>query len=148
VATIPFAWVLDELASLDPITRPMFGCIAVYARGKILFILRNKPPIEDSGVWVATTREHHASLRRDLPSLRSIGVLAGGGETGWQNLPCESDSFEEEVLRACALARTDDPRIGKVPKPRRSRAKKKTPAKKAPATRSRRARSSSSRRAP
>ena|SRR5438552_9346770 len=123
-AVIPFAWVLDELDALDPFTRPMFGCIAVYARGKILFILRNKPPIEDSGVWVATTREHHESLRRELPSLRDIGVLAGGGPTGWQNLPCEGDSFEEEVIRACALARADDPRIGKVPKPRRSAGKK------------------------
>jgi hypothetical protein len=130
---IPFSWVLDELDRLDPFTRPMFGCIAVYARGKILFILRDKPPIEDSGVWVATTQEHHDSLRRELPSLRSIGVLGGGAVTGWQNIPREADSFEEEVLRACALARADDPRIGKVPKPRRAAAKSapKKPAKKA-----------------
>jgi hypothetical protein len=123
MAVIPFRWVLDELDRLDPITRPLFGCTAVYARGKILFILRDKPPIEDSGVWVATTREHHDSLRRELPSLRSIGVL-GADVTGWQNIPREGDSFEEEVLRACALARADDPRIGKVPKPRRAAAKK------------------------
>ncbi len=125
-ALIPFAWVLDELEALDPMTRPMFGCLAVYARGKIVLVLRDKAPIEDSGVWIATTREHHESLRRELPSMRSIGVL--GGDTGWQVIPRESDGFEDEVLRACALVRADDPRIGKVPKPRRAAKGAKKPA--------------------
>jgi hypothetical protein len=119
-AKVPFAWVLDEIASLDPTTRPMFGCTAVYARGKIVFILRQKGGQPDDGVWLATTREHHDALRRELPSMRSIQVF-GDGETGWQILPEEMDGFEEEVLRACALVRGDDPRIGKVPKPRRAR---------------------------
>ena len=123
----PFAWVLGELASLDPWTRPMFGCLAVYVGDQIVLILRDKAsPIEDDGVWVATTREHHESLRRDLPSLRSITVLAMPAtdrETGWQIVPAEADGFEEEVLCACALIRAGDPRIGKVPK-----AKKKRPA--------------------
>ena len=121
-ARVPFAWVLDELAALDPTTRPMFGCTAVYARGKIVFILRQKGVAPDDGVWLATTHDHHAALRRDLPSMRSITVF-GSGDTGWQVLPAEADAFEEEVLRACALVRADDPRIGKVPKPK-SRAKK------------------------
>jgi hypothetical protein len=120
-AKIPFAWVLDEIASVDPTTRPMFGCTAVYARGKIVFILREKGGAADDGVWLATTREHHATLLRELPSMRSITVF-GDGQTGWQVLPAEMDAFEEEVLRACVLVRNDDPRIGKVPKPR-SRAK-------------------------
>jgi hypothetical protein len=128
-AKIPFAWVLDEIASLDPTTRPMFGCTAVYARGKIVFILRQREQAAaDDGVWLATTREHHAALARELPSMRSITVF-GDGQTGWQVLPVDGDGFEEEVLRACALVRADDPRIGKVPKPK-ARAKDK-PASKA-----------------
>jgi hypothetical protein len=124
-AKIPFSWVIDELASLDPITKPMFGCTAIYARGKILLIVREKDAApEDNGVWIATTREHHESLRRELPSMRSIGVLGGGASTGWQIVPAEGDGFEDEVLRACALIRADDPRIGKVPKPRASRGAK------------------------
>jgi hypothetical protein len=119
-AKIPFAWVLDEIASLDPTTRPMFGCTAVYARGKIVFILREKGGAPDDGVWLATTREHHTTLLHELPSMRSITVF-GDGQTGWQVLPAERDAFEEEVLRACALVRNDDPRIGKVPKPRSGR---------------------------
>ena len=122
---VPFDFVLEELATLGPWTRPMFGCHAVYVEDKIVLILRDKKnPRRDDGVWIATTEEHHASLRRDLPGMRSISVLAGGGVTGWQVLPAESDDFEQSVLRACAMVLAGDPRIGKVPKPRRKRAKK------------------------
>jgi len=114
----PFAFVLDELADLDPWTRPMFGCTAVYVEEKIVLILRDGKSDEDNGVWVATTKEHHATLRRELPNMRSITVL-GVGETGWQLLPADADDFEESVLRACALIRARDPRVGKVPKPKK-----------------------------
>ena len=76
-------------------------------------------------MWLATTREHHESLRAQLPSMRSIGVLAEGGVTGWQNLPADGEDFEDEVLRACALVRAEDPRIGKIPKRRAPRGRAK-----------------------
>jgi hypothetical protein len=127
-AKLPFDFVLQELADLGPYTRPMFGCHSVYVEDKIVFILRDRgKPRQDDGVWIATTEEHHASLRRELPSLRSIQVLAGGGVTGWQMLPVGSDDFEESVLRACALVIAGDARIGKVP----SKKRKKSPPKKA-----------------
>jgi hypothetical protein len=113
---VPFEFVLDELADLEPWTRPMFGCTAIYVGEKIVLILREKGGKDgDDGVWVATTKEHHASLRRELPSLRSIGVL-GKGETGWQVLPVGASDFEESVRAACAMVRAGDPRVGKVPK--------------------------------
>ncbi|MFO0647861.1 MAG: hypothetical protein U0326_16600 [Polyangiales bacterium] len=112
---IPFDFVLDELAAMAPTTRPMFGCTAVYVGERIVMILRKKSDDPyDSGVWLATTETHHASLRDELPSMRSIAVF-GSKITGWQNLPEESDDFEESVLRACALVRSGDLRIGKVP---------------------------------
>ncbi len=112
---IPFDFVLDELAAMAPTTRPMFGCTAVYVGERIVMILRKKADdAHDSGVWLATTETHHASLRDELPSMRSIAVF-GSKITGWQNLPEESDDFEESVLRACALVRAGDLRIGKVP---------------------------------
>jgi hypothetical protein len=118
---LPFDFVLQELEELGPFTRPMFGCHAVYVDERIVFILRDKgDPRADDGVWVATSREHHVALKKDLPSLRSITVLAGGGATAWQVLPAESDDFEASVLRACELVRRRDARIGKVPG-RRSR---------------------------
>jgi hypothetical protein len=126
---IPFAFVLEAIDSLSPETRPMFGCLAVYVREKIVLVLRDKRDgAADNGVWLATTPEHHASLQQEFPNMRSIGVL-GKKVTGWQLLPAEASDFEESVLRACDLIVARDPRIGKVPVRRLPRVTK-------PATRS------------
>ena len=117
----PHEFVLDALAPLSPWTRPMFGCLAVYVEEKIMLILRDKPTqAADNGVWLATTEEHHVSLRREFPNMRSIGVL-GKEVTGWQILAADEADFEEAAMRACDLVLTGDPRIGKVPASRRSR---------------------------
>jgi hypothetical protein len=116
---VPFDFVLDELDSLAPRTNPMFGCLAVYVGEKIVLVLRDRASEpQDNGVWVVTVREHQESLRLELPSMRPITVL-GATPSAWQVIPKEGDSFEDEVLRACALLRARDPRIGKVPKARR-----------------------------
>lgn len=113
---IPFDFVLEELEPLSPITKPFFGCTGVYVGEKIVLILRNKSKEpESNGVWLATTYEHHESLKRDFPSMRSIGVL-GEGTTGWQVLHVKDADFEASVMKACELILSGDPRIGKVPK--------------------------------
>jgi len=118
--TVPHEFVLDAIASLQPRTNPMFGCLAVYVGEKIVLILRDKPThTEDNGVWLATTEEHHKSLRPDFPNMRSIAVL-GKKITGWQVLPADADDFEEAALRACDFVLARDPRIGKVPGSRRT----------------------------
>jgi hypothetical protein len=117
--SVPHEFVLDAIASLSPETRPLFGCVAVYVGDKIVLILRDKPSeTDDNGVWLATTLEHHQSLQREFPNMRSIGVL-GKGVTGWQILPSDAEDFEEAALRACELVLARDPRIGKIPKSRR-----------------------------
>jgi hypothetical protein len=119
--TIPHEFVLDAIASLSPTTRPMFGCLAVYVEEKIVLILREKAGAHpDNGVWLATTVDHHDSLRRDFPNMRSIAVF-GKDVTGWQVLPSDAADFEEAALRACELIVARDPRIGKVPAGRRKR---------------------------
>jgi hypothetical protein len=131
---IPHAFVLDAIASLSPYTRPMFGCLAVYVEDRIVLILRDKPShAADNGVWLATTQEHHASLRREFPNMRSIEVL-GKGVTGWQVLPVDAPDFEESTLHACELVLARDPRIGKVPGSR-PRSKPKTHTAKTPSRR-------------
>ncbi len=118
---IPHAFVLDAISTLSPYTRPMFGCLAVYVRDKIVLILRDKPKsTADNGVWLATTQEHHQSLRREFPNMRSIQVL-GKRVTGWQVLPVDAPDFESAALRACELVLAGDPRIGKIPGARTSR---------------------------
>jgi len=140
---LPHEFVLDALAPLSPRTRPMFGCLAVYVRDKvpdkvhdkIVLILRDKPDqTADNGVWLATTEEHHQSLRREFPNMRSIQVLIKQVSrkrvlskqalkkkvTSWQVLPADAQDFEEAALRACELVLVGDSRIGKVPGARRA----------------------------
>lgn len=112
---IPHEFVLDALAAARPTTRPMFGCLAVYVKDKIMFALRDKQKnVNDNGVWLATTWEHHESLQREFPNMRSIRLL-GKKVTGWQVLPADAPDFEEAALRACELIVASDPRIGKIP---------------------------------
>jgi hypothetical protein len=116
---VPHEFVLEALAPLSPRTNPMFGCLAVYVGDKIVVILRDKSSkTEDNGVWLATTEEHHESLRREFPNMRSIGVL-GKKITGWQILPADAADFEEAALHACELILAGDSRLGKVPGARR-----------------------------
>jgi hypothetical protein len=120
---MPFEFVLDALAPLSPVTRLMFGCQAVYVEDKIVLILRDRPKArKDNGVWLATTASHHDSLRADFPNMRSIGLL-GAKVTNWQMLPADAPDFEESARHACELIRDADPRIGKVPKPKKRRLK-------------------------
>lgn len=134
---VPHEFVLDALAPLLPRTRPMFGCLAIYVGDKVVLILRNKDKpgqTADNGVWLATTEEHHQSLRLDFPNMRSIQVLGkkvlgnqvlGKKVTGWQVLPADAEDFEEAALRACELVLAGDPRIGKVPGAKRAKAPRK-----------------------
>lgn len=117
---IPYEFALEALEPAKPYTRSMFGCLAVYVDEKIVMVLRRRDSSpQDNGVWLATTLEHHPSLRNEFSSMRSIAVL-GHGVTGWQVLPEEAPDFEESVMRACELILARDVRIGKTPK-RKSR---------------------------
>lgn len=96
----------------------MFGCHAIYVAEKIMLILRNKANHDvDNGVWVATSAEHHESLKLLFPSMRSIQLL-GIHVTNWQNIPNTAIDFERSVVKVCALILKNDPRIGKIPKSR------------------------------
>ncbi len=117
---MPHEFVLDALAAISPETRSMFGCLALYVEDKIVLILRDKAgKSPDNGVWLATTKEHHESLRGEFPNMRSIQVF-GKKVTGWQVLPADAPDFEEAALRACELIVARDPRIGKIPESRRA----------------------------
>lgn len=120
---IPFDFVLEQLFTLEPRVKPMFGCHAIYVGDKIVMILRNKVENheDDNGIWISTRTEHHATLKKIFPSMRSIQVL-GNGATNWQIIPVDSDDFEESAIKVCDLILKNDPRIGNVPK-----AKKKKP---------------------
>jgi hypothetical protein len=111
---VPHEFVLEAIAEVSPETRPMFGCLAVYVKDKIVLILRDKPGLTaDNGVWLATTEEHHDSLRGEFPGMRSIRAF-GKKVTGWQVIPADAPDFEEAALHACELIVARDLRIGKL----------------------------------
>jgi hypothetical protein len=121
-----------ERAGESPLTRVVprgqqISCLAVYVEDKIVLILRDrKDSPADNGVWLATTAEHHESLQRDFPRMRSI-QLFGKKVTNWQVLPVDAPDFEEAALRACKLILARDARIGKIPNSRLiSRSRRKT----------------------
>jgi hypothetical protein len=120
---IPFDFVLDQLYSIDPFVRPMFGCHAIYQQNKMVLILRNKEDLtHDNGVWVATTPEHVESLRNEFQILRPVRLL-GTKVTAWWNIPFDSEDFEAVVIKICDYIRKGDKRIGKIPKPRKKKPK-------------------------
>jgi len=118
---IPFEFVLEELDRMHPRVRPMFGCYAIYVGEKLVLILRQRKDHEyDNGVWLAIPHEHHPTMKKEFPCLRSVRLL-GTVETVWQNIPVEDDDFETLVLKACGLILKGDLRIGKIPKPKKKR---------------------------
>ena len=117
--SVPYEFVLDAISPLPIETRPMFGCLAVYVGDKIVLMLREKPKqTEDNGVWLATTEEHHESLRREFPHMRSI-QLFGKEDYRLAGSSRRCAGFRvKHALRACELIVARDPRIGKVPESR------------------------------
>ena len=121
---IPFEFVLEELDRIHPRVKPMFGCYAIYVGEKLVLILRQRNDYtDDNGVWLAALHEHHASLKKEFPCMRSVRLL-GSAETVWQNIPAVEDDFEELALKACRLILKGDVRIGKIPKPKKRVQKK------------------------
>ena len=113
---IPFTFVLDYLYPKEPVVKPMFGCYALYLGKKIYLILRKRNVHKHiNGVWIATNRVHHESLRKLMPSMRSIDIL-GKEPTNWQLISETSADFESSVIHACELVKKGDPRIGVIPK--------------------------------
>src|SRR5688572_23031529 len=122
---IPFEFALESLLPLRPKVRPMFGSFAVYVGEKIMLVLRNRQDHEEAnGVWIATKSEHHSSLKKVFPSMRSIYILSDGkAETEWQMLPLDADDFESSAIKACELILRGDERIGRIPKSRKKKKK-------------------------
>ena len=121
---IPFPFILEALAPLNPEVRPMFGGHSVYIGDKVVFMLRDqvKSP-QDNGLWVIfgdefDTANDPKALRRKFPSLRHIQILEGKIKH-WMVIPADSPNFESESLHACDLALSHDPRLGRIPKSRR-----------------------------
>ena len=110
----PFQFVLDELISIRPAIRQMFGFTYVYLDEKLLLALRDslKQP-EFTGVWLYTHAEHIPSLRSEF-ALLPRRCFWRSGNNGWVILNSTLEVFEEYAFRACELILRGDQRIGRV----------------------------------
>ena len=124
-AKVPFDFVVESLMPLHPRVKPMFGAFALYVGEKIMMILRKKESHEEAnGVWIATSSEHHVSLKKEFPNMCSVYLLSDGkAETEWQMLPLSADDFESSVMKVCEFILKGDKRIGRVPKVRKGKKK-------------------------
>ena len=123
---VPFDFVLDELSGLEVHTRPMFGCTAIYVGEKIMLVLRKKEKSDiDTGIWVCIPDEHVVEVKKEFPVLRGVSFFEDPN-SAWQTLHESVPEFEEIAFEICGMIRKRDPRIGRVPKRRRSPGKKKS----------------------
>ena len=110
----PFRFVLEELHSVRPTLRQMFGFTYVYLGERLLLSLRDSAKQRRfNGVWLYTNAEHLASLRAEFPSLPKR-CFWKSGKNGWVILPSELEDFEETAFRACELILRGDQRVGRV----------------------------------
>src|SRR6266850_3765157 len=91
----PFPFVLEELISIRPTIKRMFGFTSVYLDEKLLFSLRDSVKHPGSnGMWLYTTTEHVESLAREFPQLPKR-QLWRSGKNAWVVLASRLEYFEE-----------------------------------------------------
>ena len=113
-ARIPFPFVLDELFSLRPTIKRVFGFTYLYLEERLLCALRDSENKTGSnGLWLFTTTDHLESLGREFPEL-SRRYHWRSGKNAWIILPSKVGQFEEYAFKACELMLNGDRRIGRV----------------------------------
>jgi hypothetical protein len=111
---LPFPFVIEELNSLRPTIKRMFGFTHVYLEDKLLFSLRDslKQP-GTNGIWLYTTAEHIESLAKEFPHLPRR-QLWRSKKNAWVILASKLEDFEEYAFKACELILNGDKRIGRI----------------------------------
>ena len=113
---VPFPFVLEELISIRPTVKRVFGFTHVYLDDRLLFSLRDsidKPG--SNGMWLYTTTEHIESLAREFPELPKRQLWRSrSGNNAWVVLASRLEGFEEYAFKACELILRGDQRIGRL----------------------------------
>jgi len=112
---MPYDFLLDYLP-VSVVIKPAIGMFYIYFEGKIVLIFRKvgKNP-RHNGIWIATRREDHASLKATIPSVTDFVFGEDEAfEPNWLQLPDGHDDFEEAAIALCELISRRDKRIGKT----------------------------------
>lgn len=111
---VPFPFILEEIASLRPLVKRIFGFTYVYLDERLLFSLRDstRQPATN-GMWLFTSAEHLESLAREFPELPKRQFWRSG-DNCWVVLASRLGCFEEYAFKACELILNGDQRIGRL----------------------------------
>jgi hypothetical protein len=110
----PFDFVLDYLPS-GIIIKKMFGMHYIYLGKRIMLILRQRPnEPELNGVWIATSKKHHDSLKEHIPELGAFFINNDERQGNWLFLKDDAEDFEGAAITVCGLISHGDQRIGNV----------------------------------
>src|SRR5271155_498170 len=111
---IPFDFVLDYLPG-NIIVKKMFGMHYIYLGKRIMLILRLRPnEAELNGIWVATSKIHHPSLKNIIPALGAFFINNDERQGNWLFLKDDAEDFEGAAIKICELICHGDAKIGKV----------------------------------
>lgn len=114
VKSPPFPFILEELISIRPTVKRMFGFTYVYLDEKLLFMLADRHKHQSTnGMWLFTTAEQLMSLGREFPGLPKR-QLWRSGDKAWVILASRFEEFEEYAFKACELILRGDQRIGRL----------------------------------
>jgi chloramphenicol O-acetyltransferase len=111
---VPYDFLLDYLPA-NVVIKPAIGMFYIYFEGKIVLIFRKvgKNP-QHNGIWLATRREDHVSLKTDVPAVTDFVFGEDEAfEPNWLQLKEDYDDFEEAAIAICELVARRDKRIGK-----------------------------------
>lgn len=83
----------------------------------MIILRRVSKNLDMNGIWIATSKEHHQSLEKEIPALADF-VLDNGEmhDSDWRLLKHDHDNFEEAAIRICEMIAHGDKRIGKETK--------------------------------
>ena len=111
---VPYEFVFDYLPG-DIIVKKMFGMHYVYWRKKIMLILRKRDNLpEMNGIWVATNKEYHQSLKEDISEFGPFFIDGDERHGNWLLIQADAENLEEAAIKLCELISHGDPRIGRL----------------------------------
>lgn len=110
---MPFDFLLDYLPA-NVVIKPAIGMFYIYFEGKIVLIFRKvgKNP-QHNGIWIATRRDDHASLKTEIPAVSDFDFGEEVFESNWLQLKDDHEDFEEAAIALCECVARRDKRIGK-----------------------------------
>jgi hypothetical protein len=114
---MPFDFILNYLPRKLTI-QPAIGMFYIYCDKKIVLIARQTAKNKQhNGLWIATNREDHASLKAEIPAITDFVFDEDKAiDSAWLLLSEDHDDFESAAGAVCELISNRDKRIGRVTK--------------------------------